>query len=84
MALSKFDGWVGEILLRAGDEYPDDHPLVTGRPEMFDVEQEPEDPSEVHKIMHEINTGRPVKPPVQPVKKKPGPKPGSSRTKPQT
>lgn len=71
MAISKFDGWLGETLLRSGDEYPDDHPLVTGRPELFEVEQEPESPA-------------PVELPVQPERKKPGPKPGSSRTKPQT
>lgn len=82
MAISKFDGWVGETLLRVGDEYADDHPLVTGRPEMFEVEQEPE-PSE---MLQAVKTQEGVKyEPSAPVaRKKPGPKPGSSRTKPQT
>lgn len=66
MAISRFDGWIGysggEALLAAGDEWPDDHDLVTERPEFFEVEQ----------------------PPEAPARKKPGPKPGSSRTKPQT
>jgi len=76
MALSKFDGWTsysgGEALLRSGDEWPDDHALVSERPDMFEVEQEPE------------SEAAPVDPPAAPVRKKPGPKPGSSRTKPQT
>lgn len=75
MALCTFDGWVGysggETLLRTGDEWPDDHALVREKPDMFEVEQAPEPPA-------------PVEPPVQPERKKPGPKPGSSRAKPQT
>lgn len=71
MALSKLDGWVGysggEKLLRLGEEFADDHALVKERPDLFEVEQEPE----------------PEQPPAT-ERKKPGPKPGSSRTKPQT
>lgn len=84
MAISTFDGWVGEILLRAGDEYPDDHPLVTGRPEMFEVETEPEEDSVLQAAR--AQEGIPYVPsaPAPVARKKPGPKPGSSRTKPQT
>jgi len=79
MAISTFDGWVGysggEALLRVGDEWPDDHALVTDKPDMFEVGQEPETPAA------EI---KPAQKPGARSGVKPGPKPGSSRTKPQT
>ena len=70
MAVSKFDGWAGysggSELLATGDAWPDDHPLVTDRPDLFGVEQEPEPPLTVEEV-----------PPS--VRKKPGPKPRSPR-----
>jgi hypothetical protein len=86
MAISTFDGWVGNVLLRAGDEYSDDHPLVKERPEMFEVEQEPEPEQEpeqgasVRKIR--VSASTPVVAAGQSSRVKPGPKPGTSRTKP--
>jgi hypothetical protein len=78
MAISTFDGWVGEVLLRAGDEYSDDHPLVKDRPEMFDVEQGPEDDAFPGPSVSGPST------PEAPARKKPGPKPGTPRTKRET
>jgi len=82
MAISTFDGWVGysggEALLRVGDEWPDDHVLVTDKPDMFEVEQGPEDDAFPGPSVSGPSA------PEAPARKKPGPKPGSSRTKPQT
>jgi len=45
---STFDGFVGhaggEVLLRGGDEYEVDHPLVVARPDLFTEPPAPEVP----------------------------------------
>jgi protein TonB len=84
MALSKFDGWAGysggDKLIQAGDELPDDHALVVERPELFEVEPEPEpDPPvverpELFEVEPEPEPDPPVVEPVAAPRAKPGPK----------
>lgn len=81
MAVSTFDGWVGNVLLRSGEEYPDDHPLVKERPEMFGLEPKPEKKTKEDEKLEgtKVQTPGPSVA-VTPERKKPGPKPGTPRT----